>query len=329
MSSTLHQVAVVPVALEPHPNADSLSIVRVGGWTVCVRTVDWQGKELGAYIPPDNVVPDRPEFAFLDGHRRIRARKLRGVVSHGLLMPAPQGSKVGDDVTAALGVIAYEPPADVLTGGVRAPSPQGHWPKYDIEPWEKWSDHFTECEPVFIHEKIHGTSWRGYVDPADGTLSVGSRAMFLQRGPESDAPVYWEVLKKHPEVVEWLTANPGLALHGEVYGWVQELRYGHTKGTVSLILFDVFDPVSGHFLDYPEAREKCRLPNWVPLLSSSSGAPVPLVKSAIRTFANGKTTVAGVDHIREGCVIRPARERRVDGIGRVILKCIGDDYLMS
>lgn len=35
----------------------------------------------------------------------------------------------------------------------------------------------------------------------------------------------------------------------------------------------------------------------------------------------------GADHVREGCVVRPAAERRDDRAGRVVLKLIGRDYL--
>ena len=82
MKST-HLVEVVPIRLEPHPNADSLSVVRVfDGYTCCVRTADWVGKTKGAYIPPDSVVDSsRAEFAFLAGHERIKVKKLRGIVS--------------------------------------------------------------------------------------------------------------------------------------------------------------------------------------------------------------------------------------------------------
>lgn len=59
MKST-HKVEVVPIELKPHPNADSLSIVEVFGYTVCARTEDWQNRSIGAYIPPDSVVDTNP-----------------------------------------------------------------------------------------------------------------------------------------------------------------------------------------------------------------------------------------------------------------------------
>lgn len=70
-TKSTHRVEVVPVVLERRPGADSLSIVRVvAGYTVCVKTADWRGRALGAYVPPDSLVDTgRPEFAFLaDGY---------------------------------------------------------------------------------------------------------------------------------------------------------------------------------------------------------------------------------------------------------------------
>jgi len=112
MASSTHKAEVVPVVLEPHPNADRLSIVKIygGGYQVVVRTEDWIGKDRGVYIPPDNVVPDTPEFAFLKDERRIKARRLRGQWSAGLLVPAPPGAQIGEDMTQVLGIVHYEPP---------------------------------------------------------------------------------------------------------------------------------------------------------------------------------------------------------------------------
>ena len=83
MEKSTHVVEVVPVTLEPHPNADSLSIVHVWDYTVCVRTEDWRGRPMGAYIPPDSLVDtSREEFAFLreEGKtlHRVRAKRFRG-----------------------------------------------------------------------------------------------------------------------------------------------------------------------------------------------------------------------------------------------------------
>lgn len=65
MKST-HKAEVVPVVLEKHPNADSLSIVKVFGYTVVVNTKQWEGHTKAVYIVPDSLVDaSRTEFSFL------------------------------------------------------------------------------------------------------------------------------------------------------------------------------------------------------------------------------------------------------------------------
>src|SRR3990167_9344874 len=104
-----HEILIVPVVLEPHPNADTLSLVRVGGWTVVVRTSDWIGESKGIYVPPDYVVPNNsdPKWAFLGPelkHRRIKVKKLRGIYSEGLLVKADPGMEVGQNVIEQLSI---------------------------------------------------------------------------------------------------------------------------------------------------------------------------------------------------------------------------------
>ena len=180
-----HLVEVVPVNLEPHGNADSLSVVKVYGYTVVVRTADWQGVSTGAYIPPDSVVPaDREEYAFLKGHTRIRAQRLRGIMSQGLLMPAPAGSNVGDNVAEIMGITHYEPqlPGGCGTRTDDAVAPPGNWPVYDLESWYKYGSHFIDGEQVLITEKIHGANSR-WLMTKDGELHVGSHRRWKKEDP--------------------------------------------------------------------------------------------------------------------------------------------------
>lgn len=112
---TEFKVEVVRVGqLEKHPNADSLSITRVhGGYPVIVRTEDWKTGDLGVYVPVDALVPtDAPEFAFLGTSNRIKAKRLRGVFSMGLLVPARPYMQEGEDVQNLLGVEKYIPPSE-------------------------------------------------------------------------------------------------------------------------------------------------------------------------------------------------------------------------
>jgi len=155
-----HSCDVVEVKLEEHPNADALSIVRVGGYQCVVRTEDWQDGDLGVYIPPDSIVPDAEQFAFLGDHKRIKARKFRGMYSQGLLIPAPAGAKAGDDLMEQLGIMHYEPPLPMSTGGEDAKAPEGHFPVYDVENFNKFNSILQPHDEVVITEKIHGASAR-------------------------------------------------------------------------------------------------------------------------------------------------------------------------
>ncbi|KKK88690.1 hypothetical protein LCGC14_2740580, partial [marine sediment metagenome] len=105
------KVEVVPIKLIPHENSDNLSIVHVKGWQVVVRTDDFEGIELGAYIPIDSILPQTDEWEFLKQHKyRVKTIKLRGMISQGLLIPALEKWVEGLDVTEELKIQKYEPP---------------------------------------------------------------------------------------------------------------------------------------------------------------------------------------------------------------------------
>lgn len=91
-------------AIEPHPRADKLEIIRIKGHQTVVGNGEFKAGNLAAWIPAGLVVPDRPEYVFLSDPRRyyrygsitpyvpdtlrtIRPRKFRGEWSVGLLMP--------------------------------------------------------------------------------------------------------------------------------------------------------------------------------------------------------------------------------------------------
>lgn len=313
-----HRVEIVPVTMEPHPNADTLSIVKVFGFTVCVRTEDWAGVAHGAYIPPDSVVPDTPAFAFLDGHRRIRARKLRGIVSMGLLMPAPEGVGVGDDVAEALGVTHYEPPMQCSTSGEDAPAPSGYAPCYDVEALRRYAHLFAFGEHVWVSEKIHGASSRFRFDGE--TLHVGSRNHWKRDDPRS---IWWQALRGTPGLEAFCREFPGWTVYGEVYGQVQDLKYGVDRG-VRFAAFDLLQP-DGTWTPPAEAFGVVqweKIP-WVPIVSVS----MPFDAGAMEALANGPSLVPGANHCREGIVVRPLAERTDPEIGRVQLKLPGTEYL--
>lgn len=309
---------VVPVQLKTHPNADSLSIVDVFGFKVIVKTADWVGAELGAYLPPDSMAPDSEQFKFLDGHRRIRAKKLRGVQSFGLLMPAPAGAKIGDDVAELMGVTHYEPELHLYMGGEVEKPPVGFvGSKYDVDSLRRYPNCIQPGELCLITEKLHGASSR-YVFK-DGTMHVGSRAEWKR---ENASNQWWKSLAVTPELRKFCEDNPGLTVYGEVYGQVGGFGYGR-KG-IGFAAFDLAR-ADGTWFDAIECRS---------ILSQGKVPQVPLLDifmpfdfDKVVAMAEGKSTVPGSNHVREGCVVKPMIERWFDGIGRVCLKAVGAGYL--
>lgn len=310
-------VDVVPVTLEPHPHADSLSIVRVFGYQVIVRTEDWRDRPLGAYVPPDSVVPDTDAFAFLDGHTRIKVRRFRGLYSQGLLIAAPPGSVAGDDVAEHLGIIHYEPPIrSSLGAGDDIAPPPGFRPAYDIEQYRRYPHLLPDGLPVVVTEKLHGASGRWCF--VDGRLWAGSRNRWKKQSPRD---LWWYALNKTPALQRLLEEQPALTAYGEVYGDVQELRYGLKRGDADVRLFDLWSTTDHRWLDWSESnqlREHYDLP-WVPVLHEGP------FSAAVLDLAEGQSTIA--EHVREGVVVRPVVEQIDPTIGRLQLKIISNQYL--
>lgn len=302
---------VVPVVLTPHPNADSLSIVQVYGYTVVVRTDDWKDVYQGAYLPPDSVVDiDRPEFSWLK-KPRIKACKLRGVISFGLLVPAPAGSCIGDNVAEILGVTHYD------VEEARGVSKPGHGGpqhmlapvpfKYDVDALRgamKYGSIFALGERVYVTEKIDGENMRIMFDGEKFWL--GSRSYWRGEGDK-----FWQAVT--PEIEAWCRANVGWTLFGEKYG---AGRYG--RQDVSFLCFDIQRP------DGTWVLPQDRAPQGV--------ATVPVLYEGgfdfehMKELAEGQSTLDDKT-VREGIVIEAYDSVWHPRIGRRKLKIVGAGYL--
>jgi len=363
VTTSTHMAEVVPVILEPHPNADTLSVVRIWGYTCVVKTDQWAGTHRAAYVVPDTLVDTRrPEFAFLapdaraDGLYRVRVKRLRGVISQGLLVPTD--APVGSDLYADLGLSRYEPGTGgnprsatdrFVIGGETSPEPAVLTgpAKYDVEAFERYHDSFVSGESVFIQEKLDGSNCR--VLFWDGEFHVKSRNRWLRRVPayshvteeqlrangcpedkiagvlemvrKKDGAVngFWSVLEATPGLFDYLRANPGTTVYGEVYGTTNRIKYGPNR----FAAFDVFR--REQFVPFGDA------------MAELSGAGVPVAPywcdtysfDRVLTAREGKTLVSpvtGPTPIREGVVVRPYAERTVPHLGRLVLKAVNPDF---
>jgi len=312
-----HTCDVVRIKLENHPNADALSIVHVKDFQCVVKTSDWKDGELAVYIPPDSVVPNTKPFDFLNGNTRIKARRLRGEWSMGLLVPAPDGAKVGDDYMEWMGITHYDPPikSHFSTGGDNTNAPPGFIPKYDVLNFRKYAQVFQDGEEVVVTEKIHGANTR-FVCHND-QMFCGSRNNWKKEDPNN---LWWKALNQNPALEAWLRRNQDYVVYGEIFGNVQSLKYGATNGQIFFAVFDIMK--NNQWLDYDEAHEIGKPLTWVPLVFRG-----PFNKEQILEFAEGDSIWPEANHHAEGVVVKPVKERTERKIGRVQLKVVGNRYL--
>lgn len=306
-----------------HPNADTLSLTEVRGCPVVLRTGSFTEGDLAVYVPVDAVVDTTvPALAFLafEGKTsvRIRAKRLRGVFSMGLLVAPPDGAAEGDDVAELLRVCKYEEPEPVSMAGEQAKAPSLLVPTYELESWRHYGPTLFEAgEPVLVSEKLHGTNARFVVD-ATGKLHVGSHRTWKQL----DGTTVWARVAEQYGLREKLQRHVGLVFFGEVYGsGVQDMTYGHTGGKLSLAFFDVFDSRTGDYLSHAAAEallDGLALPT-VPVLYRG-----PLDVAMLTQLAEEDSVHGG---IREGVVVRPVVER-VSMAVRCACKVVSERYLL-
>ncbi|HKV42632.1 MAG TPA: RNA ligase family protein [Blastocatellia bacterium] len=272
---------------------------------------------MGAYIPPDSVVDSsRPEFTFLAGHERIKVKRLRGIVSMGLLIPAPPGARIGDNIAEYFNVTRYDPPLPLIAGGETEAAPPDYRPNYDVNTLRRFTHLFTLGEPVWITEKIHGANSRFCF--AEGRMHAGSRTTWKKYNKDN---LWWKCLDQHPELEAFCRAHPGMTAYGEVYGSVQNLKYGAKPGELRLAIFDLLE--GSGWIDPRAALAAAPDLPWVPLIA----AEIPFDLEAVLALAEGNSVVPGANHVREGIVLKPMHERTDPEIGRVCLKVVSNAYL--
>ncbi len=210
----------------------------VRGWTVVVRKGQFQPGDRCVYLEIDSFLPvdEQSPFAFLaprgvrtmlfdgaeiKGHA-LRTAKLRGVVSQGLVLPVAEVSgligdvvELGDDVTAALGIVKWEPPLPAGGQGDFAGTFPTHLAgKTDAERVQNLGDEAFEALRTATTwvptEKIDGTSMTVARD-LDGRLIVAGRNWEIRDGVN----LYWDAVRVH-RLADMVA--PGEALQAEVYG---------------------------------------------------------------------------------------------------------------
>ncbi len=314
-----HVVVAPVINIVKHPNADTLSIGDCDGAPVIFQTGTYNEGDLAVYVPVDAIVPDDDErWTFLKGHRRIKAMRLRGIYSQGVLTKPDPSWPAGFDARLALRIEKYEPalPAHYGTCGANARDP-GHLPVYGVESYRRFKSAFSVEEEVVFTEKIHGANAR-YLH-VDGQLLCASHYNYKQEDPTDQ---WWAAAIKY-NLAEKLATIPGIGLFAEVFGQVQDLRYGAKQGELFLRFYDAFDSVTKRWFDYDElvALVTGLGLDMVPELYRGKWSPTLAI-----TLCEGKSAIPGANHVREGLVAKPVVNRYERTLGRVNLKVVGQGY---
>jgi hypothetical protein len=347
--SAEHPINVVRVGtIQKHPNADTLSITEVEGNPVIIRTLDFSEGDLAVYVPIESLIPEAPSWVkehashltFKAGWHRVRAVRLRGVFSMGILLPiavlgpgpTPGHGPEGTNIALKLGIEHFEEVEDFV------PEPKGpasFWkrlvqffcyklgihrkpkarlmPVYSVEHYRKvGSKAFKDGEEVVVTEKIHGQCFSASY--LKNKLVVSSHKVVRSTEDNSN----WWRMARELDLANKLKQYPNLAFYGEIYGpGVQDLAYGVRQGQLNCKFFDIYDTKAKEYLGYDDALN---------ILQILELEPVPLLyrgphsKEKMFELAQGTSTLA--NHIREGVVIR-----RPNG-HRCVLKLLSEAYLL-
>jgi RNA ligase (TIGR02306 family) len=325
--------------VEDHPNADRLDIISIEGMDYKVIT----GKgnlnvgELAFYFPVDSVLPDIlvEEFNINSYYKnRIRAAKLRGVFSEGLLISVSSYLKdhpeiigyadiynefkweVGEDFTDFFGVIKYIVPVNESnnTSNENILSAIGSFKFDSPEHFKKYNNILIEGETVCITEKIHGTNFTVFKDVRN-EIFVGSHNYFWKLDSNN---CYTRIIKENLELIE---IPPNTQLFGEIYG-VQDIKYDCKPGEIKYAIFAIKQ--YNKYLNLEDFAFMCnslRL-NKVPVLYLGKYS-----KDIVLSY-NNKMSCLNDKCIMEGVAIIPEIERWDYKVGRVCLKYISEQYLL-
>ena len=331
--------------IEPHPNAERLELAAVGGFRCVVAKGEFATGDLAAYIPegavcPDWLIADLGLEGRLAGSKRnrVKAVKLRGALSQGLVYPVRDGRIRGEtvaegtDVTELLELVKYEPPVPIAMQG-EVVAAHGATIHYDIENIKKYPQTFAAGEPVVVTEKLHGSwcclGWHPEHDAVVTSKGMSDKGLRLLLNDANHNNLYVRAWRAHEEAFAQARARlaPGgepFYVLGEVFGrGVQDLHYGEPNPAFAVFDAYVGEPQRGRYLAPNELQSGLGdLFRFVPVLYEG-----PFSEEMLAEHTDGATALGG-GHIREGVVVRPATERESAEFGRVILKSVSGGYLV-
>jgi len=365
MSDIKAEVLSINNILE-HPNADRMELAMIDGYQVCVQKGVFKQGDLVVYIPVDSILTEKleslifgPDSKVKLHKHRVRAIKLRGAVSQGMIVPLelvknyfgmPFRGKICDgiDVTEALGITKYQPPIKSMPQCMQAEPKRHHHPDFkkytDISQFRKYTNAIPEGHPVIISEKLHGTNFRcGWVPYKPRTFwqklknifgqikyewVYGSHNVQLQDGKGDEAfchNVYGRIVEDHCLKKK---VHYGQVWYGEIVGPGIQKGYGYgiPEGEIDVYFYDIWNVGTEKYISFDLMVDRVERVNEkaVPYTEGDFNLAhvMDLAQCDGPSYVDGKTAPI------EGYVIRPLDEASFYG-GRLILKLLTDEYLLK
>lgn len=282
--------------------------------------------------------------AFAEGENIIAVEKIHGANARFCFTtPKPSGaieqaewpetsSKVGfgDDTVVEGKVVAFDIENASLDGRRFMTTSEGE--TLSLEASVEALAQFCEAEKVWNEAEVE----------SEPTMHCGSRALWKKR---DDSDMWWMALAAHPWIEDFCRAFPDHVLYGEVFGQVQDLKYGAGPKDLFFRVFDVRAPAPdtssapGHFWTHAQLEEAFTEEQRCPVVYKG-----PFNFKELQKLALGDSLIPGANHLSEGIVIRPLKERGVfdpkpgqtveqnEGVvkqrgARVVMKLVSDRYL--
>lgn len=327
----------------PHPHADAIEIAQVGGFQSIVSKGAYKTGDIAFYIPEQAILPDEliKEMGLENklagkAKNRVKAIRLRGVVSQGLIYQADIIVGPEHDYAPDLGITKWEPQVPVHMAGNIKPCT---WlrPMLEINNIKANPTLFDDYDnEVVVTEKIHGTCTIFGYDFKTNEFVVGSKGLAKQHFSleEMEHNVYWRMANKYKikeffksEFQTFVDFDARIFMYAETFGpGVQDLQYGVAQESPSMRVISLCIESEGKRWWQRHENTKLATLGWDQLEVVPTLYVGRYDHARILELAEGDTTL-GAGHIREGVVVasNPIEKNEL-GEYRVA-KFINDDYL--
>jgi RNA ligase (TIGR02306 family) len=301
--------------IHPHPNADKLELAKVLGYTCIVEKSRYKAGDAVVLIQPDTVLPDEPwAEMFKKRSSRVRAMKLRGQFSFGIIMPISTWFTnnipvVGDEVSDLIGVTKYEAPQpQQLDAKGPLPFELG---KTDEERWNS-IENLPFNEPIVVTAKWDGSSATFYCrkDRQTGEWHTGICSRTLEIKLECSNN-YTRINAKYDILSKLLNYcsmhDVSLALRGEIVGaGIQGHNNNpHAKLPLDFAAFSVYNFDTFQYENINDAH------NYVKVCNAIQIPMVPTIETTILTPELIKHYAEDISEINgkpfEGVVIKHSK----------------------